>query len=196
MQCLPDMRVRLAGGVGERELASDIAFAVGAQKVASDALGFVPKAGVERHARTGRLALIERNNDRVGFCLFGTTKPTARVFQLWVRDDARRIQHGRALTAFVCDRASRRGCHVTLAKVARDLFCLPFWYAIGFHAIEIGPGGDRRGRWVITFARNCFTLGASQLREIGALPADTAEPTLDRVHHHEATEAQTTQRWH
>lgn len=135
------------------ERSAALRFIRGERKKETDALGFIPWAGVERHDELGRLAVCSRDGDLVGFVLFGGSRETERVFQLAVRRDARRIEHGRALVAVVENQATQLRRGVLTARVAADLPAVAFWEALGFKAHEIGPGGNRRGRMVVTFRK-------------------------------------------
>ena len=137
----------------------------------TDSLGFIPWNGVLRHHENRKLAVCYRNSDLVGFILWGGSNGVCRVFQLCVRTDARRVEHGRALARLVERWAEDRRWSIVRARVAADLPAVSFWEAIGFRINEIGPGGTRRGRIVLTFQKVVGITPAS--------PSGAAAPPQD-----------------
>lgn len=131
-----------------------LAFVLDGRRKDREALGFIPEAGIRRHEAQGKIALLAFGNEPLGFAVLGGRKPVAKVEMLWVRNDARRIEHGRILLDFVEHVCAARGFECLRARVAEELEALRFWPAIGFLATAIGPGGARRGRMLVHFERS------------------------------------------
>lgn len=95
----------------------------------------------------GRLWIAEANAEPVGFVYASAGRSTAaRIIQVCVRSDARRIEYGQALVGQVEAWAMTRnqtavGCHV-----ATDIPAGAFWDALGYEFRELIPGGKKRGR--------------------------------------------------
>ena len=98
------------------------------------AIGWLPKKAFTTRAEQGDVTAIYRNDDLVGWILTAVSRHTAtlRIYQIWVRPDARCIEHGRALIDHVSRRADAAACCRLEAWVAEDLEANVFWRAIGF----------------------------------------------------------------
>jgi len=112
------------------------------------AIGFLPYGAYHDATRTGRLFSLFRNGDRVGFILWSCNQlRECRILQIWIRKDARLIEHGRALVAHLENKHARR-LHLwqLRAWVATDLEANLFWPQIGFQKIGWRWGPARRSR--------------------------------------------------
>lgn len=125
----------------------------------TDQLGFIPRAGVERHAKLERLIVARWNSDLAGFVLFGGKWDHNRIFQLYVEPKLRRRGIGTALVERVRLWGARRGVPTTVARVRDDLPAVSFWESIGWQPTEIARGGARRGRSVVTFQSEADLTG-------------------------------------
>lgn len=135
---------------------SDIAFVLSEAKKATNALGFIPKPGIERHARNGKIALLERNDDLVGFAVFSTRKDGLRlcVNQCYVRPDARMIENGRELVRAL----QKKWPHARVElSCAADLAAVFFWSAIGFFQAKILKPANTRKRAILRFVHPPLT---------------------------------------
>lgn len=98
----------------------------------TDSIGFIPYEGLVRRVQEGNVLVLDNNSDHVGFAVVGGKGSSLRVFQIWVRQDARLLLHGRALVDALDTKAARAG------KVRLSLWCLEslpsvfFWSALGF----------------------------------------------------------------
>lgn len=95
-------------------------------------IGFVPRSGLEYAARRGRLVTLSRNDDLVGFVLYGGRGSSARIYQIWVRADARLLLHGKQLTNWVGRWGMYRGRIRVSLWCLRELPATEFWRAMGF----------------------------------------------------------------
>lgn len=99
-------------------------------------IGWLPWQFYDRHDEDGRLVAVSRNGDLVGFVAWdpGGLDFAARIMQIWVRPDARMIEHGRALLSRVERDALAMGCPRVRLWCAEDLQANAFWAAMDFTA--------------------------------------------------------------
>lgn len=106
-------------------------------------LGFVPKAKYEHIVRRtsdrGRqrwmyewLIVTQDNGDVTGFCLAGFHRDGAKIEQICVRHDARRMERALALADAIQDEAERRSSPRIRCRVAFDIEANHFWRAAGY----------------------------------------------------------------
>ena len=110
------------------------------QKENSYAVGFIPKTTIESQVwggcRNFVILICESNNDAVGYVFITPGKKVdtyAKIQQIAVRNDARRLQYGTALIAVCrdfCNEFNRKG--FTL-RCREDLESNGFWAKIGFN---------------------------------------------------------------
>jgi GNAT superfamily N-acetyltransferase len=98
------------------------------------AVGWLPTSVFDSRAKTDEVTACYRNADLVGWCVRGesTARKVLKIYQIWVRPDARIIEHGRALVDYVARIAGEKNCGYLEAWVAEDLEANYFWPAIGF----------------------------------------------------------------
>lgn len=109
-------------------------FAGSASRIDGRKIGFLPWSVYHAAAEAQQLCQIHRNGDLVGFCMARPNKlRELRIIQIWVRPDARLIEHGRALLEFVEKNiAAPHGATVVRLWCAEDLAANLFWDALGF----------------------------------------------------------------
>ncbi len=106
-------------------------------------LGFVPAAKYEHIVRRtsdrGRtrwryewLIVLTDNDDLTGFCLAGFHRDGAKVEQVCVREDARRMERALRLVDAIEREARRRHCPRLRCRVAADIEANYFWRAAGY----------------------------------------------------------------
>jgi hypothetical protein len=124
----------------------------------TDALGFIPRATVERYVEAGQALLARENEEPCGFLIFGNGWPRLKIYQACIQYDAQRRQRGLQLVGQVIALASERGCDAVSLWCADDLPANDFWRAAGFQLLRSKPGGHRRGRqlnlWVYWLPTN------------------------------------------
>lgn len=142
-----------------------VSFAAAAVRIDAHCIGWLPFEFYEAHDAAGRLVSVTRNGDLVGFVCF--SKPNfgleSKIIQVWVRKDARQIEHGRALTERAAQIAADLGAAWLTCWVAQDLEAMRFWPAIGFESIaqRVGRGSIAefaKRRTLTQFARRCRRL--------------------------------------
>lgn len=111
-------------------------------------IGFLPHGAYHDATKSNRLFSLFRNDDRVGFILWSANQlRECRILQIWIRRDARLIEHGRALVEHL-EEAHARKLHAwqLRAWVAEDLEANLFWPQIGFtkHGWRWGPAKKAR----------------------------------------------------
>lgn len=125
-----------------------ILFAGSAQRIDGGIIGWLPwESYTVGHAR-GHLHILARDADLLGFALVNTNQQReCRCYQVWVRADARLIEHGRALLDHVEQHTAKpANCWCMRAWVAHDLAANYFWRAIGFTYYGWRHGSERKGR--------------------------------------------------
>lgn len=123
-------------------------------------IGFLPHGAYHDATNNNRLFSLFRNDDRVGFVLWSSNRiRECRILQIWVRSDARLIEHGRALVEHLEEHHARR-LHLwqLRAWVAQDLAANVFWPQIGFEKRGWRWGPAKRARRHNLWTRN-VTLG-------------------------------------
>jgi ribosomal protein S18 acetylase RimI-like enzyme len=117
-------------------------------------LGFVPKQKYEhivnRTLDRGRARwlyewlLVHVDADEVtGFCLAGFHRDGAKVEQVCVRDDVRRMERALRLVDTVETEAWKRGAARIRCRVAADIEATLFWRAAGFEVV-----GETTSTWL------------------------------------------------
>jgi GNAT superfamily N-acetyltransferase len=102
--------------------------------VDTHAVGWLPTAAFDTRAENDDVIAVYRNEDLVGWAMIARSnhRGVMKLYQIWVRPDARIIEHGRALVDAITKRALQRRCLRIEAWVAEDLPANFFWSAIGF----------------------------------------------------------------
>lgn len=121
-------------------------FAGQAVRQDADSIGFVPWQFYDHHDAHGTLTCVTRNDDLVGFAAHAINPlyPEARILQIWVRPDARQIEHGRALLARVAADVAPRGVSYLRLWCAEDLEANAFWGRLSFRQCCRRLGRRRR----------------------------------------------------
>lgn len=109
------------------------------QKENSHAVGFIQKTIWEQYVWGGQrnfvVLIAEANNDAVGYVLITPGKKAytyAKIQQIAVRNDARRLHYGTALIAVCRDFCKQFGRKGFTLRCRQDLESNKFWKAIGF----------------------------------------------------------------
>jgi predicted GNAT family N-acyltransferase len=109
------------------------------QKENSHAVGFIQKTIWEQYVWGGQrnfvVLIAEANNDAVGYVLITPGKRAyayAKIQQIAVRNDARRLQYGTALISVCRDFCKEFGRKGFTLRCRQDLESNRFWKAIGF----------------------------------------------------------------
>lgn len=104
--------------------------------VATDthAIGWLPMKAFETRAANDDVLAIYRNGDCVGWSLSAKSnhRGVMKLYQIWVRPDARIVEHGRKLVETIREKARLTHCYLIEAWVGEDLPANLFWSAIGF----------------------------------------------------------------
>jgi ribosomal protein S18 acetylase RimI-like enzyme len=100
----------------------------------TNAIGFLPVSAFDARAATDEVTTVYRNGDLVGWAMAVHSRHTGvmRIYQIWVRPDARILEHGRALIDAISMKAVALRCFAMRAWVAEDLPANLFWQALGF----------------------------------------------------------------
>lgn len=107
-------------------------FCGSASRLDADKIGWIPLAALDQARVERRLLICYNNGDHVGYLMYNQQHNVLKVFQTWVRADARLILHGRALIdALEHTNRKRPATRITL-WCAADLAANHFWAALGF----------------------------------------------------------------
>jgi ribosomal protein S18 acetylase RimI-like enzyme len=133
----------------------DIRYVVALAKTLPEELGFLPICAYELARQEQRLHIQSYNDEPCGFIL--TARPTPgrilKIYQTAIQYDARRLQHATQLIRDLEARATLYDCPGISLKCAADLAANQFWKAMGFIPGEIIPGGRKRHRQIIPYAK-------------------------------------------
>jgi L-amino acid N-acyltransferase YncA len=139
----------------------------------ANAVGWLPTGVFDERVRTNEVLAVYRNNDLVGWSLWGRSnaRQVLKIYQVWVRPDARIVEHGRALVKRMQEAAAATNFWLLEAWVAEDLAANIFWKAIEFErgVWRWGRGERRRRifRWVkLAKQQNVFVPGVAEFQPL------------------------------
>lgn len=117
----------------------------------SHAIGWLPTRVFDVRHEAGDMTVLYKNTDCVGYVMASPSRSRAvmKLYQIWVRPDARIITHGKELVAHIVERCITHRCYQIEAWVAEDLPANLFWRAIGFtqNNWRHGRGKISRKHW-------------------------------------------------
>lgn len=117
------------------------------QRTEANALGHLTTFAQREYHLAGRVVALHRNNDLVGWTLWSDNRwRERRIIQIWVRPDARLIEHGRALIDWLEQDGANRGQRVLRLWCATDLAANLFWSTLSFDKLGWRWGGKKSGR--------------------------------------------------
>ena len=122
------------------------------------AVGWLPTSVFDARARTNEVTACYRDGELVGWCMRGESaaRKVLKIYQIWVRPDARILEHGKALIDQLLEVARAQRDSYLEAWVAEDLEANIFWNAIHFQKTvwRWGRGRSLRKifRWVMLAA--------------------------------------------
>lgn len=131
------------------------------------AIGWLPVLAFDTRADNDEILTVTNNGDLVGWSMNSVSKRRGvlKLYQIWVRPDARILEHGRALVARLKEVGGRKFCYQIEAWVAEDLPANLFWAAIGFTRSVWrwgrGPTPRRHFLWTTQTASVCDALPKS-----------------------------------
>jgi len=141
------------------------------------AIGWIPWAGIERSHQLGRVSVLHRNDDLVGFLVWGPSQTSTKVFQIWIREDARMLIHGKEMIRQLAEWSLKRGIFRISLWCADDLPANMFWSALGFTAAGVRKGGRHSGRMHTRYVGSVSDLVWLPLAEDSARLAQREERT-------------------
>lgn len=110
----------------------------------SEAVGFIPKVRYEMEINGesgGDILLVKESGDLVGFSYVTYGPPySAKIQQIAIQEDARRMERATALIEEIATRARRKGCAEIGCRCAEDLEANKFWEILGFNKVSEGMG--------------------------------------------------------
>jgi GNAT superfamily N-acetyltransferase len=144
-----------------------------------EALGFIPEAAyrdaIERRRLIAMCTPVDGSSTVAGFILFSGVFPNARVQQIVVATDHRRMGVGSALLNETVSQLESLGYLTLTAAVASDLpDAQAFYEQNGFVARRSRQGGQARGRTIVLRARDLETGSLLSILESGGAAAQGA----------------------
>lgn len=131
-----------------------------------NALGFLPAKVFTEYAHKGNLLIAATVGQGgsltyAGHLLFDARQSRAKVLQVYVKPEARRLGTARRLLGRLKEHLTEL-CFISIyAKVAEDLRAAnEFWERNGFYVQSTRPGGKTRGRTILV---RCHELSSPQL---------------------------------
>lgn len=131
-----------------------LAFVLHGHRKDSDALGFIPRAAIERYADLNWISFGHLNDELCSFCVFGIHKLGLKIYQIWTVPDCRRLAAAAAVLSHVHAVASAAGKKESSAWVAEDLLARYFWEEMGYQLAGLRSGGNARGRIHLHFKKS------------------------------------------
>ena len=111
------------------------------------AFGFLAASVYEQMALKEQLWIVSDDIGKLkGYLMFGGTMPRVKIFQLYVRPNARGDGIGRILIEALIDHSNVRNFHTISARVASDLPANKFWEHMGFVISRQDKGGETKNR--------------------------------------------------
>lgn len=163
---------------------TDLNFILDLTRKNTEALGFIPQAGVEQYLARRGVVLALENDTPAGFLLGNHAAPEnpgmTLIHQACICYDARRRALGLELVARVAQHAAvaRNGAMQLWCR--GELDANDFWRAAGFEAMGLRSGGDRRGipqiLWRRAIVRNARLDAAPSVRRRGRAGTPVIRP--------------------
>jgi len=179
--------VRPTHEMGEAELSASLFFCRSGSKEDAHAVGWIPAAAYRGATLQRRLLICYNNDDRVGYCLWKQRYDEICIYQIWVRNDARLILHGRALCDFLDNMPLERPARHVRLWCAEDLAANIFWKALGFnyHGWRHGPKRTSKRKhflWIRPIVTCPASLLAAPTHELSAGRPSSTPPIPCPLH--------------
>jgi ribosomal protein S18 acetylase RimI-like enzyme len=145
--------------------ATDLTWCLELHRRFAHALGFIPKAGMERAIQAGHIAMAEENDQAAGYLLSRRMHGEPHVHsivQAAVAMDAQRRHHGLAALQHLERNAA---ADIVQCWCAEDLEANAFWLAAGFQPIALRNPENVRGRNLVLWRKPLTPTGAIRLAE-------------------------------
>lgn len=137
---------------------NDLPFILSASKTAREEIGFIPSPKLAWLCDRNQIALSVCNGDLCGFVVHGRTGPVLKIWQIWMRSDARRIEYGTALLEHVVRTSTKHDIYGISLRCATDLPAIAFWEQLRFLRSKTVRGGVSRKRSIAIFHRQLTPL--------------------------------------
>jgi N-acetylglutamate synthase-like GNAT family acetyltransferase len=115
-----------------RATLADLPYIDGLRRKESESLSFLPLSAYEREIEGGKVTVAEENGDLVGFLYATHNKGVARVYQVAIQEDARRMERASLLV----ESAQEDTDWLISLRCASDLDAVDFWGALGFELTD------------------------------------------------------------
>lgn len=155
----------------------------------TNAVGWLPTSVFDSRAKTDEITAVYRNNDLVGWCVRGVSgaRQVMKIYQIWVRPDARILENGRALIDDLAKIAHGQKCYLLEAWVAEDLAANVFWNAIGFTRGVWRWGRGRSLRRIFRWTKTAETMAGEKNKQETWRGIDFYDSNQSRQSQHSGT---------
>lgn len=125
---------------------TDLDFIIGLMKQDYEALGFIPRIGIEQYIQAGHYCLQTRQGIPVGYLLHGSSKSEIMpITQTIIDFDYREKRYGIDILSQVIERARQGNAKYIRVRCAKDLPSNDFWVHVGFkHVNTLYPNNKRK----------------------------------------------------
>lgn len=89
----PTLKLTLTNEISNEKARQVLLFCYSACRVDDHALGWLPKSAYDHRHQSGNLLALWNNDDLVAFTMFFFRNTECKIYQIWVRQDARQILH-------------------------------------------------------------------------------------------------------
>lgn len=120
-------------------------------------LGFLPQDAYARSEAAGRLKLLTIDGEEAGYLMLGPLLPVTKVYQTWVEEPVRLLDHARSLILDLAAAGAAAGVERLSLHCAVDLEANHFWHQLGFERTAVRESTTRyrrpANRWELVLPR-------------------------------------------
>jgi N-acetylglutamate synthase-like GNAT family acetyltransferase len=116
----------------------DLRYIESLRRSVSEDIGFIPLQRYEMEIdgrRNGRVLVVTDNGDLTGFCYATFGGQSAKVQQVAIQEDARRMERATLLVDAVYNEGLQRGLQQVSCRCAEDIPANEFWRSLGFGCV-------------------------------------------------------------
>ena len=166
-------------------IAGIVPWIISEAKKGTNQIGFIPQSRYEQYHQAGSLFVCVDQNELLAFIAVGRRHPTAKIHQLWTRNDVRRHLAASLLVATFTEQACKAGCRQIEARVASDLEANHFWKSAGFIKVGTHHPANARKREINVYRyydeRVEFLPGCEPAEELELVTATNMKRRLQEV---------------
>lgn len=153
----PPIRVHLRSDLlVRRATITDVAWLCWLHARNSEALGFIPRRGIEEAVESGRVLMALLNAQPAAYILHGVVRPgrDVRIFQHCVQYDVRLQWIGLTLLEELECELRTKSTRCIQVKIRDQHEAIGFWLRAGYEPTRIEPGGMKRKKPIVVCIRS------------------------------------------